>query len=147
MAHRFVAHFSFLSPQNCVNHKVGKLFSSNVEIQVFAPEKSKCSCFSEGNIFVKDTFAFSSNSLTCEITFKANLHYELKLNSNQNVTFLKILQQMNIRIYSYQQIYTNEYPNIFILFFLTQTNVRISIRIENCMNIRIYSNIRLGFTL
>ena len=110
MAHRFVAHFSFLSPQNCVNHKVGKLFSSNVEIQVFAPEKSKCSCFSEGNIFVKDTFAFSSNSLTCEITFKANLHYELKLNSN---------------IYLVLTL-TDECPNIF-----TQTNLA-------PMNVRIY---------
>ena len=31
--------------------------------------------------------------------------------------------------------YMNEYLNIFILIFLTRTNVRISIRIENCMNI------------
>ena len=59
----------------------------------------------------------------------------------------EILIRMNVRIYSHQQNYTNEYPNIFILIFLTQTNVRISIRIENCTNIRIYSNIRLGFTL
>ena len=66
---------------------------------------------------------------------------------NQSVTFVKILIQINVRIYSYQQNYTNEYPNIFILIFLTRTNVRISIRIENCTNIRIYSNIRLGFTL
>ena len=49
---------------------------------------------------------------------------------------------------------TNEYPNIFAsknlhkriseyirIKDLTQTNVRINIRIENCMNIRIYSNI------
>ena len=66
---------------------------------------------------------------------------------DQSVTFVKILIRMNVRIYSYQQNYTNEYPNIFILIFLTRTNVRISIRIENCTNIRIYSNIRLGFTL
>ena len=65
----------------------------------------------------------------------------------QSVTFVKTLIRMNVRIYSYQQNYTNEYPNIFILIFLTRTNVRISIRIENCTNIRIYSNIRLGFTL
>ena len=67
--------------------------------------------------------------------------------SIQSVTFVKILIQMNVQIYSYQQNYTNEYPNIFILISLTRTNVRISIRIENCTNIRIYSNIRLGFTL
>ena len=55
---------------------------------------------------------------------------------------------------------TNECPNIFVstklhewiseyihIIFLTRTNVRISIRIENCTNIRIYLNIRLGFTL
>ena len=55
---------------------------------------------------------------------------------------------------------TNECPNIFVstklhewiseyihIDFLTRTNVRIIIRIENCTNIRIYSNIRLGFTL
>ena len=57
---------------------------------------------------------------------------------HQSVTFVKILMRMNVRIYSYQQSYTNEYPNIFILIFLTQTNVRISIRIENCTNIRIF---------
>ena len=34
-----------------------------------------------------------------------------------SVTFVKILIRMNVRIYSYQQSYTNEYPNIFILFF------------------------------
>ena len=65
----------------------------------------------------------------------------------QSVTFVKILIQMNVRIYSYQKNYTNEYPNIFILICLTRTNVRISICIENCTNIQIYSNIRLGFTL
>ena len=65
----------------------------------------------------------------------------------QSVTFVKIWIRMNVRIYSYEQNYANEYPNIFMLIFLTRTNVRISIRIENCTNIRIYSNIRLGFTL
>ena len=67
--------------------------------------------------------------------------------SGQSVTFVKILIRMNVRIYSYQQNYTNEYPNIFILICLTRTNVRISICIENCMNIWIYSNIHQGFTL
>ena len=67
------------------------------------------------------------------------------LGPDQSVTFVKMLLRMNVRIYSYQQNYTNEYPNIFILIYLTRTNVRISI--ENCMNIQIYSNIRLGFTL
>ena len=33
---------------------------------------------------------------------------------DQSVTFVKILIRMNVRIYSYQQNYTNEYPNIFI---------------------------------
>ena len=55
---------------------------------------------------------------------------------------------------------TNEYPNIFVsknlhewmseyihIKNLTRTNVRINIRIENCTNIRIYSNIRPIFTL
>ena len=65
---------------------------------------------------------------------------------DQSVTFVKMLLRMNVRIYSYQQNYTNEYPNIFILIYLTRMNVRIGIRIENCTNIRIYSNIRLGFT-
>ena len=37
-----------------------------------------------------------------------------------------------------ENVHTNEYPNIFVLIFLTRTNVRISIRIENCMNIRIF---------
>ena len=35
----------------------------------------------------------------------------------QSVTFVKIFIRMNVRIYSYQQNYTNEYPNIFILIF------------------------------
>ena len=33
----------------------------------------------------------------------------------QSVTFVRISTQMNIRIYLYQKIHTNEYPNIFIL--------------------------------
>ena len=37
--------------------------------------------------------------------------------SIQSVTFVKILIRMNVRIYSYQQNYTNEYQNIFILIF------------------------------
>ena len=32
----------------------------------------------------------------------------------QSVTFVKILPQTNIRIYSYQVNYTNECPNIFV---------------------------------
>ena len=36
---------------------------------------------------------------------------------HQSVTFVKMLIRMNVRIYSYQQNYTNEYLNIFILFF------------------------------
>ena len=35
----------------------------------------------------------------------------------QSVTFVKILIRMNVRIYSYQKNYTNEYPNIFIRIF------------------------------
>ena len=65
----------------------------------------------------------------------------------QSVTFIKILIRMNVWIYSYQQNYTNKYPNIFILICLTRTNVQISICIENCTNIWIYSIIRQGFTL
>ena len=41
----------------------------------------------------------------------------VKVGLYQSVTFVKILIQMNVRIYSYQQNYTNEYPNIFILIF------------------------------
>ena len=66
---------------------------------------------------------------------------------DQSVTFVKILIRMNVRIYSYQQNYTNEYPNIFILIFLTRTNVRISICIENCMNIRIFAKVLHSNTL
>ena len=73
---------------------------------------------------------------------------------------VKKMTRTNIRIYSYEFFDTNEYPNIFVsknlhewmseyirIKNLTQTNVRINIRIENCMNIRIYSNIRPVFTL
>ena len=42
-----------------------------------------------------------------------------------------ILIRTNIRIYSYQENYTNEYPNIFVSRKLIQTNVRINIRIES----------------
>ena len=45
------------------------------------------------------------------------------LGFNQSVTFVKILIRMNVRLYSYQQNYTNEYPNIFILICLTRMNV------------------------
>ena len=88
---------------------------------------------------------FVCNYPLLKVSFKSWKHWSDT--SNQSVTFVKTLIQMNVWIYSYQQNYTNEYPNIFIQIFLTRTNVRISIRIENCMNIRIYSNIRLGFTL
>ena len=53
--------------------------------------------------------------------------------SNQSVTFMKILTQMNIRIYSYKQ--------------KNYINVWINICIWNCTNISIFSNICLGFTL
>ena len=90
---------------------------------------------------IMEKFSFDPNS-----DLSAGLQLS-SVNTEQSVTFVKILIRMNVRIYSYQQNYTNEYPNIFILILFTQTNVRISIRIENCTNIRIYSNIRLGFTL
>ena len=32
----------------------------------------------------------------------------------QSVTFVRFSTRMNIRIYSYQKIYTNECPNIFV---------------------------------
>ena len=41
----------------------------------------------------------------------------LNMGLTQSVTFVKILIQMNVRIYSYQQNYMNEYPYIFILIF------------------------------
>ena len=93
---------------------------------------------------LRDQIDQSTSQLKCNQLAEQHL---VKVGRDQSVTFVKILIRMNVRIYSYQQNYTNEYPNIFILIFLTRTNVRISIRIENCMNIRIYSNIRLGFTL
>ena len=86
------------------------------------------------------SFEFACTSNLCRTPNPCNT-------PNQSVTFVKFCIRMNVRIYSYQQNYTNEYPNIFILICLTRTNVRISIRIENCTNIRIYSNIRQGFTL
>ena len=51
-----------------------------------------------------------------------------------------ILIRTNIRIYSYQENDTNEYPNIFVSRKLIRTNVRINIRIEN-IRIFEYSNI------
>ena len=51
-----------------------------------------------------------------------------------------ILIQTNIRIYSYQENDTNEYPNIFVSRKLIRTNVRINIRIENIWIFK-YSNI------
>ena len=97
---------------------------------------------------------FCMESLKCSLqTFGIEKSLAFKLHMKdfvilyQSVTFVKILIRMNVRIYSYQKNYTNEYPNIFILIFLTRMNVRISIRLENFTNIRIYSNIRLGFTL
>ena len=41
---------------------------------------------------------------------------------SQSVAFVKIWTQMNIRIYSNQNIYTNEYPNIFVSKNLTSMN-------------------------
>ena len=49
----------------------------------------------------------SSVTINCQIT-------KIGMNSGQSVTFVKILIQMNIRIYSYQKNDTNEYPNIFV---------------------------------
>ena len=43
----------------------------------------------------------------------------------ESVTFVWILTQMNIRINLCQENDTNEYPNIFVCKFLTQTNIRI----------------------
>ena len=116
--------------------------------------------FQKQGIKIKYELANSEIRILCNFTFHCLLFVKiitsyffatvfdvLNHDTNQSVTFVKILIRMNVRIYSYQQNYTNEYPNIFILFFLTRTNVRISIHIENCTNIRIYSNIRLGFTL
>ena len=48
---------------------------------------------------------------------KARTMTMTKIFREQSVTFVKILIRMNVRIYSYQQNYTNEYPNIFILIF------------------------------
>ena len=48
-----------------------------------------------------------------KLNFKTCYWFKL----DQSVTFVKILIRMNVRIYSYQQNYTIEYPNIFILIF------------------------------
>ena len=69
-----------------------------------------------------------------DLTFE-NQNFYFFEQTDQSVTFVKILIRMNVRIYLYQQNYTNEYPNIFISICLTRTNIRISIRIENCTNI------------
>ena len=45
--------------------------------------------------------------------------------SAQSVTFVWILIRTNIRIYSYWENDTNEYPNIFVWKFLARTNIRI----------------------
>ena len=63
-----------------------------------------------------------------DLTFENQNFYFLE-QTDQSVTFVKILIRMNVRIYLYQQNYTNEYPNIFISICLTQTNIRIGIRI------------------
>ena len=68
---------------------------------------------------------------------------------DQSVTFVWILIRTNIRIYSYQENYTNEYPNVFVSKFLTQTR---EIKQNHCRNIivswkldkRIYSNISVS---
>ena len=79
--------------------------------------------------------------------FSNSGRYHTHSYSDQSVTFVKILIRMNVRIYSYQQNYTNEYPKIFISIFLTRTNVRISIRIENYTNIRIFVKVLHSNTL
>ena len=50
------------------------------------------------------------------LVVKSMLLWSKEQGMHQSVTFVKILIRMNVRIYSYQQNYTNEYPNIFILF-------------------------------
>ena len=58
----------------------------------------------------------------------------------QSVAFVKILTRTNIRIYLFQNFYSNEYPNIFASFFWTQTNIRIySYKCFVQMKIRVYS--------
>ena len=57
---------------------------------------------------------------------------DVRVDLQRSVTFMKISTQSNIRIYSYNKIYTNKCPNICA---------------KKCMNIWIYSNICLMFTL
>ena len=75
----------------------------------------------------------------------------------QSVTFVKIWTRMNIRIYSSQKIYTNEYPNIFVLkkqyeWISEYISIRKMIRIwyERIFiskNIRMYEYIRIKFLI
>ena len=69
---------------------------------------------------------------------------------NQSVTFVWILIRTNIRIYSYRENDTNEYPNIFVWKFLARTNIRIysyqnfdTNEYPNKYSDRKYSNIRI----
>ena len=62
----------------------------------------------------------NNTALHVQTKFFVSTPPKAQFHLNQSVTFVKILIQMNVRI---------------------------SIHIENCTNIRIYSNIRLGFTL
>ena len=83
---------------------------------------------------------FSEDTFACTLSTIQSVT-QMYIALGQSVTFVKILTQINVQIYLYQQIYMNEYPNTFVSKNLTRTNVRISIRNENSMNIRIYSNI------
>ena len=55
-----------------------------------------------------------------EMRFPHHRHNQVaayEVYQNRVLTFVKILIQINVRIYSYKQNYTNEYPNIFLLEF------------------------------
>ena len=56
---------------------------------------------------------------------------------HQSVTFANMLTQMNIRIYSYWK-FDERISEYICITNLTRKNVRINIRIENWMNIRIF---------
>ena len=80
---------------------------------------------------------------------KSGLHFRSKLFNFplfQNVTFVKMLTQTNIRIYMYQKKLKRTNVWIYLYKKFTRMNVRINIRIENCTNIWIYLNIHLLFT-
>ena len=64
----------------------------------------------------------------------------------QSVTFEKF-RHKQISEYIRIKNYTNEYILYILITNLTQTNVRINIRIENCLNAQIYSNIQTVFAL